>query len=108
MKLVKIIVFVPTSHADLIRKTMGDAGAGKMGEYSHCSFTLKGIGRFLPEKGANPTIGRVGEFEEVDEERIEMICPRNIAKKVISEIKKVHPYEEVALDIQPLLPEEDL
>lgn len=99
---VKLVVFVPESHADVVRDAMGKAGAGKIGNYAFCSFSSKGIGRFKPEVGANPTIGEVGKLESVAEERIEAVCEREKLKAVIEAIKKVHPYEEVALDIYPL------
>jgi len=106
--LIKIVVFVPLTHADAVRKVMGDVGAGIIGNYSHCSFSSKGIGRFKPLEGANPFIGKVGKPEEVEEERIEAVCPKNKAKEIIAAIKKVHPYEEVALDIYPLVDENEL
>lgn len=101
-KNVKIVVFVPISHADIVREAMGESGAGEIGNYTFCSFSTKGIGRFKPGEGANPTIGRVGILESVDEERIEAVCSRDRVKDVIDAIKKVHPYEEAALDIYPL------
>lgn len=104
---VKIVIFVPTAHSDVIRKVIGDAGVGLIGNYSHCSFSSKGTGRYKPLEGAHPTIGEVGKLEEVEEERIEFVCPKDKAKEVISAIKQVHPYEEVALDIYPLLREEE-
>lgn len=107
-ELVKIVVFVPLTHTDAVRKAMGDAGAGVIGNYSDCTFSSKGIGRYKPMEEANPTIGEVGKFEEVEEERIETVCPRDKAKKVIEAIKKVHPYEEVALDIYPLITAQEL
>ena len=107
-KLVKLVTFVPKSHADLVRKAMGDAGAGKIGNYSHNSFTITGTGRWLPLRGANPTIGEVGKLSQEEEERVECVCERKLAKKVIDEIRKVHPYEEVAIDIYPLISEEEL
>ena len=106
--LVKIVVFVPKSHTDAVRKAVGDAGAGKIGNYGYCSFSIDGTGRYKPLEGAHPTIGKVGKFEEVHEERIECVCERNKAKKVISAIKQVHPYEEVAFDIYPLISEDEL
>ena len=102
-KNVKIVVFVPETHTDIVREAMGKAGAGKIGNYSFCSFSSKGIGRFKPEQGADPHIGKLGKFEEVDEERIETICPREKLESVVAAIKEVHPYDEVALDIYPLL-----
>lgn len=98
----KIVVYVPESHADTVRKAMGDAGAGKIGKYSHCSFTAKGTGRYLPNNDAHPTIGEVGKYESVAEERIEMTCERNLLQKVITAMKKVHPYDEVAFDVYPV------
>jgi len=103
IKRVKIVVFVPESHADIVRKAVGDVGAGKIGNYSHCSFSSKGRGRFLPLEGAKPTIGSVGNFEVVDEERIEFVCDKSDLEKVITAMKEAHPYEEVAFDVYPLL-----
>ena len=99
---VKIVVFVPETHADIVREAISGAGGGKLGKYSFCSFSTRGIGRFRPDEGANPHIGEVGKFEEVEEERIEITCDDKIVKDVVSAIKKVHPYEEVAMDIYPL------
>ena len=101
-KNVKIVVFVPETHTDIVREAMGKAGAGIIGNYSFCSFSTKGIGRFKPEQGANPHIGEVGKFEEVTEEKIETICPKEKLREVIKAIKEVHPYDEVALDVYPL------
>ena len=101
-KNVKIVVFVPENHTDIVREVMAQAGAGIIGNYTHCTFSTKGIGRFKPEQGANPHIGSVGKIEEVIEERIETVCSREKLEDVIKAIKKVHPYEEVALDVYPL------
>ncbi len=100
--IVKIVVFVPGLYADAVREAMGNAGAGKIGNYTHCSFSSKGIGRFKPGEGAYPHIGEVGKFESVEEERIEVVCERDKIAEVIKAIKEVHPYEEVAIDIYPM------
>lgn len=100
---VKIIVFVPAPHAAAVRNAMGKAGAGLVGDYAHCSFSVKGIGRFLPLPTAHPTIGKAGKMEEVIEERIETVCYKKDLKKIIAAIKRIHPYEEVALDVYPLI-----
>ncbi|MFA6430573.1 MAG: hypothetical protein WC229_01645 [Candidatus Paceibacterota bacterium] len=99
---IKIVVFVPETHTDVVREAMGKANAGIIGNYSFCTFSTKGVGRFKPEQGANPHIGSVGKLEEVIEERIETICPREKLQEVIKAIKSVHPYEEVVLDVYPL------
>lgn len=101
-KTVKIIVYVPESHADTMREAMGRAGAGKIGNYTHCSFSSKGQGRFRPEEGAHPAIGEVGRFEVVAEERIETVCERDRLTEVLDAIRKAHPYEETATDVYPL------
>jgi len=98
----KIVVYVPLTHADKVREAIGEAGGGKLGKYSFCSFSSRGTGRFKPEKGAMPHIGKVGSPEVVEEERIEITCEDKVVKDVISAIKKVHPYEEVALDVYSL------
>ena len=106
--LVKLVVFVPISDADKLRKALGDSGAGIIGNYTHCSFSHRGFGRFLPNENANPTIGQPGQFEQVEEERIETLCERSKLKAVIKAMKEVHPYEEVAFDIIPLLSESEI
>lgn len=96
---VKIVVFVPATHADIVRKALGDAGAGSIGDYTHCSFSVTGIGRYTPLPGAQPAIGKVGKKEAVVEERIEVICERRQARGIVDAMKKVHPYEEVAFEV---------
>jgi len=105
---VKIVTFVPLENADVIRQALGAAGAGLIGEYSFCSYSVIGKGRFMPSENANPHIGTVNKSEVVDEERIEVVCDRTKAKHVIAAMKRVHPYEEVAFDIYPLIGESQL
>lgn len=101
-KNVKLIVFTPIAYGDIVRKALGEAGAGKIGNYDFCSFSSRGIGRFRGNEKSNPTIGKAEKHEEVEEERIEVIVPREILEKVIKAVKKVHPYEEIAMDIYPI------
>lgn len=98
----KLVVFVPLSHADVVREAIGAAGGGKLGNYSFCSFSVRGTGRFKPEAGATPHIGKVGKSEAVEEERIEVTCDAEVLDAVISAMKKVHPYDEIAYDVYPL------
>lgn len=100
--LYKLAVYVPVSHEAAVREAIGNMGAGHIGNYSHCSFRSPGTGTFLPREGSNPYIGEPGKLEEVDELRLETIVPQSILEKVISQMKKVHPYEEAAYDIYPL------
>ncbi len=102
-KRVKIVVTVPLADADKVREALGSAGAGKQGNYSYCSYSVVGKGRFLPTEGAKPAIGEVGRPEMVEEERIEVTCDREVAKSVLTAMKAVHPYEEVAYDVYELV-----
>ncbi|MEK6925850.1 MAG: hypothetical protein AABW50_01085 [Nanoarchaeota archaeon] len=108
MKNVKIVVFVPPKYSKKVLEAIGKSGGGNIGNYSYCSFSSDGTGRFKPNDKANPFIGKPGKLEEVKEDKIEFICPKNKAKSVINSIKEVHPYEEVALDVYPLLDEDEL
>ncbi|QFT89878.1 Putative GTP cyclohydrolase 1 type 2 [Bacillus sp. THAF10] len=103
----KISVFVPLTHADNVRDALGNAGAGHIGNYSHCSFNIEGEGRFMPLHGTNPFIGEKGHLEKVREVKVETIYPVSMEKKVLSAMMKSHPYEEVAYDIYKLENEGD-
>jgi hypothetical protein len=107
-KQVKIITTAPHEDADKIRQAFGEAGAGSIGNYRYCSFSISGKGRFMPTEQANPHIGEANRLEIVDEEQIEVICERDKAKQVIAALRKAHPYEEPIVDIVPLLDEDDL
>lgn len=108
MQRVKIVTFVPVDSANEVRDALGAAGAGLIGEYSFCSYSTIGTGRFIPSNKANPHIGTSGRLEHVTEERIEVVCDKVNAKAVIAALRKAHPYEEVAFDVYPLLNEQDL
>lgn len=99
----KIVVTVPLDHADIVRQAIGAAGGGRMGKYSFCSFSVRGVGRFKPGEGADPHIGAVGRLEEVEEERIEVTVDDAALPGVVAAIKKVHPYEEVVVDVYRLV-----
>lgn len=107
-KRVKISTTVPVENAEQLRDALGKAGAGKMGEYSFCSFSVTGKGRFIPSKNAHPYIGEANKLEVVEEEQIEVVCDRIIAKQVIAALKAAHPYEEVIIDVTPLINEKML
>jgi len=102
-ELVKIVVTVPEVDANKLRKAIGAADAGKIGNYTHCSFSVKGTGRFLPMNGAKPTIGEIGKLEEVIEERIEITCDRDKLPNITKIIRDNHPYEEPVIDIYQLI-----
>lgn len=98
----KVVVTVPEGEADALREAIGNAGGGKVGNYTHCSFSTKGMGRFLPSEDAHPTIGQAGKLEEVIEERIEITCDEQNLKSVVDAIRQNHSYEEPAIDVYQL------
>ncbi|TFE31694.1 Nif3-like dinuclear metal center hexameric protein [Cohnella luojiensis] len=98
-KLYKLVMFVPESHHEAVRTAVFNAGAGWIGNYSHCSFNTEGIGTFLPRDGSEPFIGKQGQMTQAKEIRVETIVPDSAKKKVISAMLKAHPYEEVAYDL---------
>ncbi|SNW17985.1 dinuclear metal center protein, YbgI/SA1388 family [Mycolicibacterium thermoresistibile] len=100
----KWVVFVPQDDAEKVREAMFAAGAGRIGDYSHCSWSVPGTGQFLPHDGAQPAIGSVGTVERVAEDRVEMIAPARVRAAVLAALRSAHPYEEPAFDIFALAP----
>jgi dinuclear metal center YbgI/SA1388 family protein len=100
----KWVIFVPPEHADAVRAAIFVAGAGEIGDYSQCSWSVTGTGQFLPQDGASPTIGSVGAVEKVAEDRVEAVAPTRARRRVLSALRAAHPYEEPAFDIIALAP----
>src|SRR4051812_44695105 len=101
-RLDKVTTYVPVAAADRVRQALAAAGAGVIGDYDSASFSSPGEGRFRPLEGANPTIGRVGDLEVVDEVRIECVLPRAARARVVAAMLAAHPYEEPAYDVVEL------
>ncbi|WP_174613831.1 Nif3-like dinuclear metal center hexameric protein [Virgibacillus ihumii] len=101
-KLVKVVVYVPKTHANEVRNAISKSGAGHIGNYSHCTFQTAGQGTFMPLEGTNPYIGAADELEFVEEMKIESIVPRTRLASVLNAINNSHPYEEPAYDIYPM------
>lgn len=98
----KIVVFVPTDHAEKVRNELFKAGAGRLGEYSSCSFNTPGQGTFKPGDAANPYVGQPGELHFEEEIKIEVLCENHNLGRVLNAMIQSHPYEEVAYDVYPL------
>jgi dinuclear metal center YbgI/SA1388 family protein len=95
----RLVVFVSVESVADVSNAIFAAGAGAMGNYSHCGFGTEGTGTFLPLKGAKPAIGRKGKLEKVPEIRFETIVPAEKLDKVVAALKKAHPYEMPAFDV---------
>ncbi|WP_181350633.1 Nif3-like dinuclear metal center hexameric protein [Thalassobacillus sp. CUG 92003] len=101
-ELIKLVVFVPEDYADTVRDAISQAGAGHIGDYSHCTFQSGGEGTFKPLEGTNPFIGNQGEIEKAAEKRVETIVPKHKLSDVLQAMEASHPYEEAAYDVYPL------
>ena len=107
IKRAKIITMVPIENVDSVRNALFEVGAGTIGSnYTCCSTSTKCVGTFKPNDKANPYIGEKGKLEFVDEEKLEVICNIDNVKNAVLKLREVHPYEEPAIDIIPLLDEE--
>lgn len=104
---VKIFVSVPIDKLDQVRNNLYESKAGVIGNYTCCTCTTTCIGTFKPNSNANPYIGNNNKINYVNEAKLEIICNLSDVKDIIEKIRKVHPYEEPAIDIIPLLDEEN-
>jgi dinuclear metal center YbgI/SA1388 family protein len=99
----RIVTYVPVGPSiAAVRDALSDAGAGRVGDYSHCSFATAGTGQFRPLPGSNPTIGEVGQLERVAETKLEMVLPRGMRDAVVAALRASHPYEEPAYNVVEL------
>jgi len=101
-QLKKLVVFVPSDHAEKVREALFEGGAGVIGGYDSCSYNTSGKGTFRGGEDTNPYVGEKGELHFEEEVRIETIFPVHEKGRVISAMLNAHPYEEVAYDIYPL------
>jgi dinuclear metal center YbgI/SA1388 family protein len=99
---VKLVTFVPESHLEALRQAVCGAGAGVIGEYSHCSFSAPGTGTFLPGAKARPFSGRKRRMNEEPERRFETLVAKARLPRVLEAMRRAHPYEEPAYDIVSL------
>jgi hypothetical protein len=100
---VKLVWFVPAEALEATRAAVFDAGAGRIGDYEHCSWYTAGTGTFLGGEETEPAVGESGREEHVPELRVEAVVPEERLAGVVSALRAAHPYEEPAYDVYPLL-----
>ena len=98
----QLITYVPSEHAQTLREKLFEAGGGNIGNYSHCSFNLQGVGTYQGNQHSHPTIGERGVFHQQEETRISIIFPKHLRTKILQALFAHHPYEEVAYEILSL------
>jgi hypothetical protein len=97
-------VFVPREALDQVRTALFEAGAGRIGDYEHCSWYTEGTGTFLGGAGTSPSVGQAGREERVNELRLETVFPAELQADVLTALRRAHPYEEPAFDVYELVP----
>ena len=98
----KIVVFVPEPDADAVAEALSGAGAGRIGDYTRCTFRSPGTGTFFGGEGTDPYAGEKGRLESVSELRLETVVPAHLAPKAVAAVRAAHPYEEPAFDLYPV------
>jgi dinuclear metal center YbgI/SA1388 family protein len=98
----KLVIFVPERYVDAVVDALAEAGAGVIGEYTHCTFRTSGTGTFLGGEATSPYLGEKGRLEKVEEIRLETVVPAHTAGRAVAAATAAHPYEEVALDLYPV------
>jgi hypothetical protein len=99
----KLVVFVPREALDPVRDALFAAGAGRIGNYTRCSWYTAGTGTFFGGEGSDPNVGESGREQRVAELRLETVYPEELHDAVIAALNEAHPYETPAYDIYPLL-----
>ncbi len=99
----KLITFVPEKDVERVSAALFEAGAGRIGNYSCCSFRSAGTGTFFGEEGSQPAVGESGKLERTPEIRLEVVVPIEAISKVVGALRETHPYEEPAFDLQQLV-----
>ena len=99
----KIVVYIPENSVTEVIHAMSSAGAGRIGDYTVCSFRVKGKGTFKGGKNTKPVIGTKGKFEIVEEVRLEMVCNKENLQDALDKMLDVHPYEEPAYEIYDII-----
>lgn len=95
----KLAFFVPVAEAEAVKEAVFATGAGRIGDYEACCFQTRGTGQFRPLEGADPHIGRVGDLEQVEELKVELVCEDALIHEALAALKSAHPYEEPAFDV---------
>lgn len=98
----KLSFYVPTSHLETVKSALFQAGAGKIGDYDHCCWQVKGEGQYRPLPGSQPFKGKTDQIEKVCEYKVEMVCDDHLIDAVIDTLFAAHPYETPAFAAWPI------
>lgn len=99
----QLIVYIPSSHLDLVKNAILKAGAGKIGNYDYCCWQTKGIGQFRASEESKPFVGEIGKIHKEEEYKVEFVVEEKYIEDVIKALKENHPYEVVAYSVFQML-----
>jgi hypothetical protein len=97
--MLKLCFYVPESHLDSVKEAVFGAGAGKIGNYDHCCWQVKGQGQFRPLEGSKAFVGKAGTLERLEEYRVEIVLEDEDKSQVVEALINAHPYETPAYDL---------
>ena len=98
-----LIYYITPDEHEHVKQALFDCGAGKIGQYDECCWEVLGKGQFRARNGSNPTIGKIGQLEKVEEYKVEMVCEDSVIQKVIKTLLEEHPYEQPAYFVTAML-----
>lgn len=98
----KLTTYAPLEDVEKVKSALFEAGAGEIGKYSSCSFTVEGVGSFKPGGTANPSVGKIGEVHLEKEVQINVIYSFEKENRILKALFDSHPYEEVAYEVMIL------
>ena len=99
----KLCFFIPETHVEQVKEALFDKGAGRIGQYDHCSWQVLGEGQFRPLEGSQPFLGTQHKIERVAEYKVEMVCESSVIADVVKELIKTHPYQEPAYEVYEII-----
>lgn len=94
-----LVFYSPVESTEGVLAAVHAAGAGAIGDYRECAFVVRGTGQFRPLAGATPSIGSVGDLEQLAEDRVEVVLDRSLRGAVVAALRAAHPYEEPAFHV---------
>lgn len=101
--MLKLNFYVPESHLEIVKNALFAKGAGRYEAYDQCCWQVLGKGQFRPLDGSQPFLGQTGQLETVDEYKVEMVCDEALIKVILQTLVEIHPYEEPAYEVYPIL-----
>ncbi|MCL2032158.1 MAG: hypothetical protein FWG96_02670 [Methanomassiliicoccaceae archaeon] len=99
----KISVAIPAGYKDELMDAVNDSMQQMYPGYDRAFSVTKTEGTWRSLEGSDPFIGRTGEISVEEELRIDFAIKAEDLRKVVLAIRKVHPYEEPAIDILPMV-----